>query len=141
MKQQIEEMLKAMEEARKNNTSCLDIRELLDKLEKFDDEATIKLTNGKFLDGEYDSYRGYYVDLALGFSDEDHGISTVKDVKNILMKALNDGEMYGYKGGEYSIVGSTLVWLGNYGTTYESEMIVDVKLIDGQLYLISLEDE
>lgn len=141
MKHQIEEMLKAMEEARKNNTSCLNIRELLDKLEKFDGETIIKLINSKFLDGQYDSYRGYYIDLALGFSDEDHGISTVNDLKNILMKALNDGEMYGYKGGDYSIVGSTLVWLGNYGTTHESEMIVDVKLIDGQAYIISVEEE
>ena len=80
------------------------------------------------LNGEFDSYRGYYEDLAIDkdYASDESTTSTVFDFKKVLNNALEQGEMYGYKGGDYSIDESTLVWFGSYGTTSGSLKIVGV---------------
>lgn len=96
----------------------------------------MRLSNGEFfrLNGEFDSYRGYYEDLAIKkeIISDDSVSSTVLDLKKVLKKALEQGEMYGYKGGDYNINESTLVWFGDYGTTSGSFKIVGVYEIHDQ---------
>lgn len=137
----INALLKSVNEMRKASAGNLTIGETLEKLYAFNGEEKITLTNGKFLDGTFDSYRGYYEDLAIGFSSDDKGFNTVGGLKDVLTKALDDGEMYGYKGGEYSIMDSTLVWLGNYGTTFEAEMLIDIQKVNGQIFVITKEED
>jgi hypothetical protein len=57
------------------------------------------------------SYRGYYVDLALGHSDAP---ATVKQTLNACKAAM--GQCFeGYKGGDFWMTGNTLVWAASYG--------------------------
>ncbi len=60
------------------------------------------------------SYRGYYSDLAIGFSE--FAQSTCSDFRNGLRECI--GETFtGYKGGDNTMNGDTPVWVANYGHT------------------------
>jgi hypothetical protein len=61
------------------------------------------------------SYRGYYEDLALGYSDATGDkTETVDGLRETLKQAL--GKVFeGYKGGNYTASEKTLVWVGNWG--------------------------
>ena len=135
----IQEILKVIYNVDRENLDALTIGETLDRLNKFNDNYKLLFSNGLYFDGEYDSYRGYYKDLALGCDEEDKGFNTVGDVKRILHKALDDGEMIGYKGGEYPIEQDTLVWFAYYGST--GEMIVDMQEVEGKVIVIVKEDD
>lgn len=135
----IEQLMKVMSDARKQSAGNLAIGEMLKKLNNFNDDEKVTFSDGKFFDGTYDSYRGYYEDMYLGWDDEDKGFNTVGQLKETLNKALDDGGMTGYKGGEFSINNSTLVWFSNYGST--GDMIVDIQKINGEIYVITKEDE
>lgn len=118
----------------------LTVEELQQKLEMFSDDREIHLTNGYHLEGGFDSCRGYYHDLCLEITDVSPGGTTVADLKNILNAALEQGEMTGYKGGDFKIEGSTDVWVGTYGTTENSSMIVNVVEADGNVYVVTKEN-
>ena len=137
----IKTLLNQIDKERIENADNLTIGELFSKLNQFEDSERVTFSNGRFFDGTYDSYRGYYKDLYIGFEDEDMGFNTVGKIKEVLNKALDDGEMEGYKGGEFSIEQDTLVWFATYGTTYEAEMIVDVIKVDDNILIITKEDE
>lgn len=61
--------------------------------------------------GEFDSYRGYYDQLALGTGLEP------KTVGELLAKASEaKGKVFqGYKGGDFQMHGRTPVWFSEYG--------------------------
>lgn len=128
--QDILKILKLVKEERVENANNLTIGSLLEHLESLDKTKKLRLSTGEFLNlsGEFDSYRGYYEDLAIEkrVSKVSQAASTVCDLKNVLYDALDQGEMCGYKGGTYSIDESTLVWFGNYGTTSGSLKIIGV---------------
>lgn len=58
-----------------------------------------------------DSYRGYYEDLALGYTSE--GSITVRELKELLSSSMGK-TFHGYKGGEYTMNENTLLWVANY---------------------------
>lgn len=118
----------------------LTIEEIFEKLEPFEDDREIYLTNGFHFEGGFDSYRGYYHDLCLEITDASPGGTTVHDLKSILNEALKRGEMTGYKGGDYKIEKSTDVWVGKYGTTKDSAMIVNVVEANGHIYIVTKEN-
>jgi len=128
--QDILKMIQRMSEERIENADNLTVGALLEQLESFEENKKLRLSTGEFfnLNGEFDSYRGYYEDLAIEKEvvSDDSASSTVFDFKKILNNALKQGEMCGYKGGDYSINESTLVWFGSYGTTGGSLKIVGV---------------
>lgn len=105
--QDILKMIQRMRDERIENADNLTVGALLEQLDSFEENKKLRLSTGKFfsLSGEFDSYRGYYEDLAI---DKDHATdestaSTVFDLKKVLNNALEQGEMCGYKGGDYSI--------------------------------------
>lgn len=108
-------LLKTLGDIRKSSAGNLTIRDMFTKLEKFNDDEAVILSNGRFLDGDFGSYRGYYEDLYIGCNGEDKGLNTVGEFKKVLDKALDEGEMTGYKGGDYPINADTLVWVAEYG--------------------------
>ena len=128
--QDILKMIQRMSEERIENADNLTVGALLEQLDSFEENKKLRLSTGKFfsLSGEFDSYRGYYEDLAIDKDQatDESTASTVFDFKKVLNNALEQGEMYGYKGGDYSIDESTLVWFGSYGTTSGSLKIVGV---------------
>lgn len=99
------------------------IQDLTGLFGSMDPQQPFSFSNGVFLDGDYDSYRGHYKDLALSFSTVDHGYNTAGKMMSILTGALAFGSMQGWKGGDYPITPNTLVWLGNQGTTEGSRLI------------------
>lgn len=128
-------VINVVNEMRKASAGNLTVGEMIEKLNKYDDNREFKFTNGKYLNGSFGSYRGYYEDLYIGYTEEDKGINTVRHLKEILNRALKEKVMFGYKGGEFPIILDTLVWLATYGDI--GEMIVDILEIENQLYIIT----
>lgn len=128
--QDILRMIQRLHKERIENADNLTIGTLLEQLDSFENNKKLRLSTGEFfiLNGEFDSYRGYYEDLAIekDVTPDESTASIVFDFKKVLNNALEQGEMCGYKGGDYSIDKSTLVWFGSYGTTSESLKIVGV---------------
>lgn len=61
-------------------------------------------------DAGHFSYRGHYKDLALKMSPLGTN-TTVDDVISVLEVALDEGELIGYKGGEFPITHETFVYV------------------------------
>lgn len=135
----IRAILKAVYDVDREIVDALTIRETLDRVSRFSEDDELIFSNGLYFDGDYDSYRGYYKDLAIGCDEEDKGFNTVGDIKRVLHKALDDGEMIGYKGGEFPIEQDTLVWFAYYGST--GEMVVDIQKVEGKVIVIVKEDD
>ena len=81
------------------------------------------------LDGDADSYRGYYCDIALDF--EDSRCTTAGKLAECLKNKLYT-EMTGYKGGRYLIKESTPVWISNYG---DADGIRPLKIVEREGYV------
>lgn len=77
----------------------LTLGELLDELSYHDDDKELNVE----LTGEWGSYRGYYDQLFIGYNRGGKSYSNVKLLKFIIEEALDEGMMYGYKGGEFSV--------------------------------------
>lgn len=67
----------------------------------------------------FDSYRGYYSDLAIKFAPIDRyntNVMTCKEFTNKLKECIGK-EFTGYKGGEFTMSEDTPVWVANYGNS------------------------
>jgi hypothetical protein len=64
----------------------------------------------------FDSYRGYYNQLALGHCELDYKTNEIT-VEELLKRAVAaDGKVFeGYKGGQYTMGPYTRLWVANYG--------------------------
>ena len=93
----------------------MELRVLMDELDKLYEHKPIRMRDGYSLIPEFSSYRGYYEQLAIDYTDEPADDFTVRDFKNLLEEALDQGTMEGYKGGTFSIDCDTEVVLANYG--------------------------
>ena len=62
----------------------------------------------------FSSYRGYYEDLALRYTDCSADTPTVEDLLQESEKVLGE-YLTGYKGGEYLMTAFTRVWVSEYG--------------------------
>lgn len=61
--------------------------------------------------GEFDSYRGYYNQLALGT-----GLEPITAAELLTAASAAKGKVFqGYKGGDYLMTGDTAVWFAEYG--------------------------
>jgi hypothetical protein len=91
----------------------LNYGQLVRELERLSTCSVIRFDFGYFIPNGWHSYRGYYEDLAIGYSDNisgGHDEFTVKDLLNILAEA-KAGTLYGHKGGEYKVKDATSVWV------------------------------
>lgn len=134
----IESIIKLMKDTRIENATNLTIGEAIQKLNSFSESDKLLFSNGHYFDGTYDSYRGYYEDMYIGWDDEDKGFNTVGKLKEVLNDALDVGVMIGYKGGEFSIAEDTLLWFSTYGDT--GYTIVDIQEFNGQIFVVVKED-
>lgn len=130
----METFMKIFSDMRKSNAGNLTLGELEDKIQQFNDDEKFVLSNGVYLTGEFDSYRGYYEDLYFEFSNEDQGFNTIGQLKETINKAYEQGIMEGYKGGEFPIQDNTLVWVSTYSCS--GDMIIDIQKINGTIVLI-----
>ena len=65
---------------------------------------------------EFNSYRGYYTDLALGYEDP-YGKHLILENFLQYVKSIEGQVFTGYKGGDYTMNRWTPLWAANYGDT------------------------
>lgn len=95
------------------------------KVRCFDEEG-----NEFYLRKDWGSDRGDYHNLAIRLANVENILSS-EEVISILENALSTGIMTGYKGGEFPIKNSTLVYIGEYGKVGYG--IVDVNKIKDEI--------
>ena len=101
-----------MQAARQPIHQGMRLGQIIDALQITDPEQGVQFDFGGFEPADIGSYRGYYSDLALTFSDRVE--MTAGKLLNILQQA--DGHVFsGYKGGDYRMDRDTPVWVANYG--------------------------
>lgn len=98
--------------------------DLIKALEEWPDKAdACRFGFGGLAPLGFDSYRGYYDHLALGFQTVNtYPDPTVQDVLNWALKA-DGGVFYGYKGGEFQMDRDTPVWVANSGETSDTVIV------------------
>jgi len=97
--------------AQKYHGDLITLGELLDWLEKLPDDVIVRFNNGSFPQ-VFDSYRGYYDQIALN----DHGPVEPKVIHflSLVNKAIGY-EFHGWKGGEYKMTRDTPIWVAKTG--------------------------
>lgn len=111
----------------------LTIGAFIAKLKDQDSNNRICFDFANFAPTTFDSYRGYYDELALGF--EDNSNVTVKELLDKAEEAQR-GTFTGYKGGKFTMSSNTPLWASNYGRT-SSTAIVDIVNNDYQTIIVT----
>ena len=108
----------------------LTLGKLIEKLKEVGDDFDVVFSDGS-IPNSFDSYRGYYSDLAIDSSDNPMKVSTFK------LHALSslNREFTGYKGGEFLMNEETPLWRAEYGCN-TSDAIIDAYIIDNKFTLI-----
>ncbi len=109
-----------MGEERKASATNLRLGDFIDALALLDPAAPLVVDKGGSI-GRFNSYRGYYEDLAAVPTDKPH---TVGEVLALAREACG-AVLEGYKGGDYPMHRKTLLWLSEYGCS-SGTMIVGV---------------
>lgn len=95
--------------------------ELITALEKRPQDEHVSFDFGGCAPTNLASYRGYYEDMALGFTE--NGLApTVADLLTRLRKGLC-ATFTGWKGGEYDMDGGTTLWVANPGCTGSTAIV------------------
>ena len=103
----------SINEQRKHDAENMRLGQLIDKLESIDPEKTVITTAGTSVSG-FDSYRGYYEDLAI-----EPDCKNWINVGELLHKAREArGEVFtGYKGGSFPMHDDSRIWMASYGNS------------------------
>lgn len=115
----------------------LTLGELISALEAFPPETSVHFDILYLAPTDFDSYRGYYEFLALGWAEDSLPITVGSLLK--AAKACVGGVFQGYKGGEYAMWLDTPVFMANYGKT--GRRIVGVTDHFGMVRLLTEEDD
>src|SRR5690349_11668129 len=103
-------------------TEQMTLGELIEALKRKDPDRTVSFDFVYFRPTGIHSYRGYYDQLALGYTAD--GEITVKALLEMLRDA-NGKTFEGYKGGNYVMGPDTRMWVANHNES-GSTAIVDV---------------
>ena len=93
----------------------LTLGKLIDLLKTQEPQQSVIFDFGGVTPTGIDSYRGFYEDLAIGFSDDEVHM-TVGAFTTLLKGAVNK-VFTGYKGGEYRMTRRSSLWVANYRHT------------------------
>ncbi|MEO2202399.1 hypothetical protein ABGV42_01430 [Paenibacillus pabuli] len=133
-----EKLMVIFEDIKSEAFDSMTISEILNDLSYLSPHENLYVASGVYLDGSFGSYRGYYNDMAIGYSTTETGLFRVEDFETILRNALAAGSMMSYKNGDYPITPDTKVWLAEENDL--GEMIVAIRRIDGNAYIITKQD-
>ena len=92
---------------------------LIKLLELEPQENDVRYDFARFTTNGVNSYRGYYDQLAIGFTDDADRPVKVSELLKELESAVG-GTFAGYKGGEYKMDKNTPVWCANYGDCHDT---------------------
>lgn len=119
----------AMTASRLSVLGVITLGELIRKLKKAKTDAKVRYDFCDLVPGELASYRGFYDQLALGWSERRHYASDAVPTAGSLLnhcEAAVDQIFQGYKGGDFKMDADTAVWVDNWGE-WTSTGIVGVK--------------
>jgi hypothetical protein len=95
---------------------------LIDLLKKQDPKHGLRFDFGGVCPTGISSYRGYYEDLAIEFSDQPDEWPTVESFLTTLREAV--GKTFGgYKGGDFVMTGRSRIWVANYSHTSDTTIV------------------
>ena len=100
-------------EKEKRWESNYSIGNFIEDLKKFNPKANITIPPFNLNPTGFDSYRGYYSDLALEYTTENSYMTAgelLKKAEECIGKTFT-----GYKGGEFEMTEDTTLWIANYG--------------------------
>ncbi len=119
--------------------------EVILMLEAQPQDNIVKLDFTERSPADFNSYRGYYKDLAMEYGTRYVNGKPTKDpitVAEVLSRAQScDGRTFtGYKGGDFPMSRKTLMWVAQYGMT--GRMLIDIKDEgDGTTRIITQDDD
>ena len=91
----------------------LNLGELIKRLEELDEGTKVRFDFADLVPSrDFRSYRGYYEDIALGYSGARYGSITAAELLAYYNSLIGE-KYYGYKGGEYVATEKTGVWVAN----------------------------
>lgn len=123
-----------MRQEKLKTMDILTVGELIAKLEpivskqnevikKYDHEASVSYDFEYLIPTEYDSWRGVYAELALGFKEPKYPESLgVTEFLNMTKEVVGK-EFTGYKGGEFTMGKTTPIWVANYGNSGRTGLV------------------
>lgn len=85
-------------------------------------EQTVQFDFGYFRPLSFDSYRGYYDHLALGYTEHGPGLDTVGKLLAVARSCVG-ANFEGYKGGTFRMDRETPLWVANRGESPSSCVI------------------
>lgn len=106
---------------------------LIGALDQLPDDNFVSFEDGLY-PGHFESYRGYYDDLAIVPQSEPQHVGALRK----LAVAARGSVFEGYKGGHYQMTNGTPLWRAEYGRT--GPAIIELrKLFVGTLMLVTRE--
>ncbi|MHA1447952.1 MAG: hypothetical protein ACTSP4_00830 [Candidatus Hodarchaeales archaeon] len=101
----------------KRESEMYSLGDLIKELKNFNPDAHVGIPPFNLYPTGFDSYRGYYEDLAISYEATDYSNHiTVADFIKLAEECI--GKTYtGWKGGEFTMSEKTLLWIGNTGET------------------------
>ena len=106
--------------------------ELIKKLEQLPKNNLVFIKPYDLIPIEFDSYRGYYDQLALSY--DINGFCTVEKLLKLAKQSVKK-TFIGYKGGEFVMTKNTPIWISNYGNT-SNMLLTKVEIpFDGYVYI------
>lgn len=98
----------------------LNLGQIINQLEKLPQQKTISFDFCRAIPNKFNSFRGYYRDLAIQFTHDYESI-TVEAFLNKAKECVGK-EFTGYKGGEYVMSLESRVWVAEYGSSSETRI-------------------
>lgn len=88
--------------------------DFIEALSKIDRNISIYYAFGNMIPTYFDSYRGYYEDIALGYCEYQGTDPTVGSLLDLAKSSV--GEVFtGWKGGDFVMKKDTTLWIANAG--------------------------
>ena len=125
-------------EKEKRWESNYSIGNFIEDLKKFNPKAHITIPPFNLNPTGFDSYRGYYSDLALEYTTENSYMTAgelLKKAEECIGKTFT-----GYKGGEFEMTEDTTLWIANYGKSTHI-LVTGIKDIFGSYLEITYKEK